>query len=577
MQLQQIMPNFSGSAQSMNTAMQNVNQVGDVANTYLTRLGQDAKDKQEEARYQTEQGRLDKADARVQSEFDRQKQDRDNRINFVSAAADLVPHLQSQDTAVVSPEMSNVLQNTTVPPQQSYGVPQGLANTTMRVPTQETVQNGVAGNPNVVNTAFKYGVTVPGQYKEGQMNSVRTQAQNTTEDKIGAILNTPGMYTARPASSVRDLNEAGLSAKSKLESQLKDIMRDKTIPNEKKVLTSDFNSLNLGTTYTKDGEVAGKGVPFGSLYVKDDKNGSLISMNTATAVAQQQQKGIDQASVPTYITKTGYKDVPVSGTKLMQQFSGKGYSPDQVAKVASGVKQQYGELLSILPKDNAGKREELRTYLNMMAGNLGIDPKDMDVNAYADKLLPKSEMSEQQKLGFQTILHGLDKELDQANNNREFSLQEWKAKTDVSFQNAKLGLEKQRLASDRESTKSKFSPINMTIKDAGGIRTVPARSTEDYASLIKQGFTPGVISEDPRIKDYKTSGTSKIDLHAVGGSSLIGGTSGSDLMTLSKRMKNEFKKVPQEAIDSEIENLSQGLFSDSVDLDSLRKNLKAYQ
>jgi hypothetical protein len=155
----------------------------------------------------------------------------------------------------------------------------------------------------------------------------------------------------------------------------------------------------------------------------------------------------------------------------------------------------------------------------------------------------------------------------------------------MGIENQKLGLDRQRLAMSgkelaaklAEAKGGKFQSINMTIKDGGGIRTVAARSPEDYASLLKQGFTPGVISADPRIKDYTPSGTSKIDLQSVGGSGWLGGTSGADLVTLSKRMKNEYKIEPHEAIDAEIQNLSQGLILDSVDLTKLRKNLKAYQ
>ncbi len=50
-----VQPNFSGSGQSMADASQSYARVGDIGNQYLLNLRQAAKDKQEEARYQTEQ------------------------------------------------------------------------------------------------------------------------------------------------------------------------------------------------------------------------------------------------------------------------------------------------------------------------------------------------------------------------------------------------------------------------------------------------------------------------------------------------------------------------------------------
>jgi len=142
-------------------------------------------------------------------------------------------------------------------------------------------------------------------------------------------------------------------------------------------------------------------------------------------------------------------------------------------------------------------------------------------------------------------------------------------------ENARLN---KKLAADKEATKAKPTPVMMSkILPDGRVQEIPIYTPEQATAYGAQGFMLGKVEGGYKPTNTYKDGTSKIDLHAVGGGSLLGGTSGADLVTLSKRMKNEFKKVPQEAIDAEIQNLSQGLFSDAVDLDSLRKNLKAYQ
>lgn len=466
--------------------------VGSFAKDYASQIRRDEAEAQRQKEWNKEFSLRQAAEDRAKSEYDRQLKDRENRINFASVAADLVPHLQSQDTEAYSQEMGKILQTPISGNPVARSVRSNYGNITVPQAYTQRVQTGTVGDPNTVNTQFKYNVNEPGPYKEGPMTSARLHKTNAIQDQIDSLINTKGMYTSIPASSARDLNKAGLAEKAKLEAQLKEVMRDKSIPPVAKTITTDFNSLNLGTTYTKNGKVAPEGTPFSKMYVRDEKNGKLLSMNTATAIAQKQQQGIDQASVPTYVTKTGYKDVPVSSTKIMQKFSGKGYSEDQVAQVASGVQSQYNEVLKLLPKDNAGKREELRGYLNMIAGNLGIDPKDMDVNAYADKLLPKSEMSEAQKVAVNTIIHGLDQKLNQANKDREFNLQQYSTNANLAIQQAKLGLERLGLQLRQQEAKEAKIPKNYMIDP----KYAPAGyiTEQEYeAQLKKKARTPEEI------------------------------------------------------------------------------------
>lgn len=442
-----VQANFDGTIGSlMQSAQRGVSDVGQAAGQYLDRVAADEREKRRQMESDRAFGLQKAAEDRAQGEYDRINKERENVIMASNVLSELTPHLLSKDTPAISGEMGSILSQPTGTGQVQYG---GTgAGGTVQVPYTKRVQQGTVGDPDAVNTTFRYNVKEPGAYKEGPITSARQARPTPLQNELDSLLDTKGMYTSRPASSVRDLNQAGMTRKNEIESQIREIMRDKSVPAQNKVMTSDFNSLNLGKALTIDGKPAGKNVPFDQQYVMDEKNNKLVPMNTATAIAQKQQQGIDQASVPNYVNKTGYKDVPINSGRLMTQFTSKGYAPDQVQAVANDVSGRYQKLLSMLPSDNSARREELTQYANMVVSNLGIDPRAFDTKAYVDRLLPKTEMSESQKVGFQTLIHGLDRELDQANKNREFSLEEYKIKTDNAFKNAELAVKKQSAKSE---------------------------------------------------------------------------------------------------------------------------------
>lgn len=505
---------------------------------------------------------------RAQSEFDRLNKERENVLLATSVLADLQPHLLSKDTSPVMQGMDNVMQQGILPKGGGYAggsvsVPIG----TTKVPYTYKEQVQASNAP--VDVQFKYNVnTTP--YKERKDSSLLQRQVAPIQQELDSLLDTKGMYTTRPASSVRDLSPEGKARQAELQTQLKDVMRDKSVPQTRETLLSSFGNLDLGTALTRDGKPAGKDVPFNQQYVLDKANNKLVSMNTATAVAQKQQQGIDMASVPQYVEKTGYKEVPIKSDRIMSKFTTKGYAPAEVQQAMGNVQGQYMKLMEMLPKDNSARREEYKQYANMIVGNLGIDPRSFDVNAYVDKIMPKTEMSDAQKEAFRTAVHAVDVKLDQFNKDRTFNLQKWEAEASMAIRNAELSIRRSESANKTDNTK-----ITMFKKTADGVQTVEVPASQ-LDTAINQGFQLGKFGYAPQ--GTKTSdGKSEISLTELGGRSWLGGTSGADLEAYANRKKAQYPKVPMSAIKAEIASQVGGnYFTDSVNDAVMDKILKGY-
>lgn len=85
--LQEIRPNFSGSAQSMQAAMQSVNQVGDISKDFLAQIRQDRLDKDARAERDYQHGREKIADARVATKWEQEQNARNAEIAATAGLA----------------------------------------------------------------------------------------------------------------------------------------------------------------------------------------------------------------------------------------------------------------------------------------------------------------------------------------------------------------------------------------------------------------------------------------------------------------------------------------------------------
>lgn len=565
---------FSGNIGAlMSNAQQGMRDVGRVAGQYLDRVAAEDREKRRQMESDRAFGLQKAADDRAQTEYDRINKERENIITASNIISQLPSHLSAKDTSAVTPDMGSILSQPTGTGQVSYDG--AGAGGTIRVPYAQKVQQGTVGDPSAVDVPFKYitkdskppEVSVLKSRNNKLYNNIIEGMQFTDPD--GNLIDNTSLYKSIPFSSARVITPKG-------EALLRDFDK-RTNPEDYQTLNqSTFKSLDMNNIFTKDGKPAGKDVPFDQQYVMDTKNNKLVSMNVAKAAEQKQQQGIEQASVPNYVNKTGYKDVPINSGKLMTQFTSKGYAPDQVQAVTNDVSGRYQKLLSMLPSDNSARREELTQYANMVVSNLGIDPRAFDTKAYVDRLLPKTEMSEAQKVGFNTLIHGLDRELDQANKNRGFSLEDYKMKTDIAFKNAELGLRKMQLQQEKEA---KFPAYDVSVKlKDGGITKIHINSREMEAAVDKMygdSIIPGSYTAGARPSE--SGGSGKVDLQSLGGSKLLGGTSGNDLIAISKRMKAQFPNIPMSAIEAEIaSNVDKQWFTDSPDA-NLIKALQQYK
>jgi hypothetical protein len=109
-----IMPNFSGSAQSMNTATENFNQVGNVANQYMQGLKQEQERKDKLAREAKQDAQWDKqfslqemANTRAGLQADREAQKYVQELATDEAQAKASEYLNAARSNVVTPQQAD--------------------------------------------------------------------------------------------------------------------------------------------------------------------------------------------------------------------------------------------------------------------------------------------------------------------------------------------------------------------------------------------------------------------------------------------------------------------------------------
>lgn len=119
MPLQQIRPDFSGSAQSMHQAMQGVNQLGDYANQLIKDVRQKEQDAKEQARYDTELARQKVLDDRATTLYDQQQKERADLLAMKTAVGQGLLGIP-EDALTMGQQGQPITQGGRVSPQEAY-------------------------------------------------------------------------------------------------------------------------------------------------------------------------------------------------------------------------------------------------------------------------------------------------------------------------------------------------------------------------------------------------------------------------------------------------------------------------
>jgi len=347
----------------------------------------------------------------------------------------------------------------------------------------------------------------------------------------------------------------------------------------KEAKTALLSSIDM-TPISKNGEV----------YFKDKSSGKLLK---ATDVGDAYNKNwVEPSTISKEIKgpllKSSSKadvalgNAPVfkmSAEYVTQSAKASGVPEKHVTDSLDKMGGDYRSILDLLGKDNDKERNALREMVSSQASQNGLLPSEYDTGKAVDSIMPTNELTGRQKLGVDMAVKELDNVRSDKRWQSEMNFKEKEAMWNHAMDRAKLSLQQAGVDQGWAKLKQKdttFKPISMYKKQGSEMVEVIANTPQELAVYSADEYSPGRLKETPGA-GLARSGSSKIDLQALGGRSNIGGTSGADLVALSKRMKNEFKRVPQETIDAEIQNLSQGWISDGVNLDSLRENLRAYK
>lgn len=475
--------NFRGSSSALGDAMQQIAAAASIP-------GQMLKDREAQKRYEAELARQKVLDDRATTLFEQQQadraqqlKDRENRVLFEGLKGELLPHLQAQDGRPT--EFDGVLsavQQIPVSGGQNGGQSAVAPTITQtyaydkRVPLalpNESIDYKVAKNTKVLN-----------EYKEaptvfGIPQSVAKPKIEALDKREDALLSTPGMYRTLPASSVRELTPAGQKALAQIEAERKEVLRDKSVPKYKTVTKLEdrqttFNDLDLSRALTKTGAPAEANAKVEEMFVRDTKSNNLVPLSKAMASGSR----IGQAPTEKIETAIGTRTVkgPTLG-RIMTDAKQYGMNPEAVKQSYAKIDDGYKQVLAMLPKDNSARREEMRGYLTMIASNLGLDPKDVDISKEVDSILPKAEMSEAQKFAANTVIHALDEKKKEIMDNKKLALQEKEMLLQNEYRKASLGLQQAELSLKREAGKAakipegyildpRYAPEGYVSKDA---------------------------------------------------------------------------------------------------------------
>lgn len=221
------------------------------------------------------------------------------------------------------------------------------------------------------------------------------------------------------------------------------------------------------------------------------------------------------------------------------------------------------------------------TMQKQFIGNVNIDQGPMErtvktidptTGQVVDKLLSVSPDMAQAQARKDMILSGLDRTIA---DDKSLAMQQAKLNQDNLHHKQNYNLKLREL--NDKKTVGMDEPISMfRIMDDGQVQKikVPLGSASKYT---KEGFQLGEVGGTRYSSaTSKTGGTGKVDLQAVGGSKLIGGTSGDDLVAMAWKMKNKYPHIPMPVIEAEIaSNVGKQWFTDSPD-SRLNKELEKY-
>lgn len=512
-QWKEVSPDFKGSTHAFGDAMQQINTVAGIPTQLL-------KDIESQRRYDAEQARQKVADDRAttlfnQSQADRSQQlkDRENRIMFEGLKAELLPHLQSQDSKPM--EFDGVLNSIQT-------IPSNISNDRKYISTPIPVESSVNNKKPVTilpNEKIDYQVSntikVPNEYKAaptvfGIPQSVAKPKLEALDLRENALLNTPGMYRNIPASSVRELTTAGKKELNQIALERKEALRDKSIPKYKNIVSlqdrqTTFNDLDLSKALTRTGQPATKNAKLDEMFVRDKTSNNLVPLSKAMTAGSK----IGQATVEKVGTAVGTRTVKgPSLSRIMTDAKQYGMNPEEVKQSYSRIDDGYKQILSLLPKDNTSRREEMRGYLTSIASNLGLDPKDIDINKEVDSILPKIEMSESQKFAANTVVHALDEKKKEIMENKKLALQEKEMLLNQEYRNASLALQRD---TKKGETEGKLPPgYTLYVDPKTGEQSIKLLSTVQNAekTALESKTLKGILDDEARLQNayegYKT-------------------------------------------------------------------------
>lgn len=463
-QWREVSPDFGSSTRAFGDALQQVNTVANVPTQLLKTI-------EEQKRYDAEQARQKVADERAATLFNQQQdaykqqlKDRESRIMFEGIKGELLPHLQAQDTRPA--EFDGILNSTQQIPTSNYISSEVGSAGKVSIPTisQKNV-NLPTPNPEVKFATKERGASEKLPEKStfrkvvngmlpisGIGNIMKVGDAILPDPAVSKLLETPGMYTTRPGSSARELNDAGKAALAK--GMIPGTIEDKT-------RSTLFNNIDFSKSYDKNRNPYNKN---GDAYFLDKASGQLVNEKSITSALKN--VNMKPTKVETVIgTKTISSTSP---TKILTDAKQYGMNPEVVKRSYDKIDDGYKQVLNMLPKDNTARRDELRGYLTQIASNLGMDPKDYDINKEVDSILPKSEMSESQKYAANTVIHALDEKKKEIMDNKKLALQEKEMLLNQQYRNASLGLQKLEYEAKKAAIKTTEDTYVKSMKDEAG-------------------------------------------------------------------------------------------------------------
>lgn len=451
------------------------------------------------------------------------------------------------------------------------------------------------------------------------------------------VLDTPGMYTTVPGSSVRKPNEKGqllidtmnkYSAQEEpLKAQIRELSRFARRPEfpKGKEFNLAVNRLQevqfqkdkaLAQASQDDGVVSRedwakasekKGVRTGIvtdaiMKIPDPKVRNTLLEDFGTAIqGQEAVKGKEAKYKDIYgdrpILYRGEK-ISVSNSykgKVVTDIGGRPMDLTGIPETSRGVIVDAQKSLRKDIEKMFGVEDVLassaRSMLTELAGKRGVPLQSLQPDVLLKQSglsgeatpaqqraidLAKGDMAaavEQYKMDYQVDKDKADRAFNERKLAIDTSLKQAAMAQDASQFKMNYGLKLKEMASKGNDTK-----ITMFKKTADGVQTVevPAGMVN---SAVQEGFNLGKFGYAPqRGTKNVNDGKSEISLLELGGKSWVGGTSGADLEALASRMKSRYKNVPMSAIKAEIASQVQGNYAtDAVDLGVLESSLKGYK